>query len=107
MLHILYQKTLVFSTISKATPTWVHIDKRYGTPACPTGGYPLIKQGSRGVYVMVLQDALNYLGYNSGNIDGLFGPNTRAAVVRFQRDNNLSADGIVGCNTWRRITNKF
>lgn len=56
---------------------------------------------------MVLQDALNYLGYNSGNIDGIFGQNTRSAVVRFQRDNNLSADGIVGCNTWRRIANKF
>lgn len=92
---------------SKSTSTWVHIDKRYGTPACSTGGYPLIKQGSRGVYVMVLQDALNYLGYSAGSIDGIFGPNTRAAVVRFQRDNNLSADGIVGCNTWRRLTNKF
>ena len=89
------------------TPTWVHIDKRYGTPACPTGGYPVIRQGTRGVYVMVLQDALNYLGYSSGNIDGIFGPNTRSAVVRFQRANNLSADGIVGCNTWRRLTNKF
>ena len=89
------------------TPTWVHIDKRYGTPACPTGGYPVIRQGTRGVYVMVLQDALNYLGYNTGNIDGIFGNNTRSAVIRFQRANNLSADGIVGCNTWRRITNKF
>lgn len=89
------------------TPTWVHIDKRYGTPACPTGGYPVIRQGNRGVYIMVLQDALNYLGYNTGSIDGIFGPNTRAAVVRFQRANNLSADGIVGCNTWRRLTNKF
>jgi len=89
------------------TPTWVHIDKRYGTPACPTGGYPVIRQGSRGVYVMVLQDALNYLGYNTGSIDGIFGSNTRAAVIRFQKDNGLSADGIVGCNTWRRLTNKF
>ena len=89
------------------TPTWVHIDKRYGTPACPTGGYPVISQGARGVYVMVLQDALNYLGYNTGSIDGIFGANTRAAVIRFQRANNLSPDGIVGCNTWRRITNKF
>ena len=56
---------------------------------------------------MVLQDALNYLGYNTGSIDGIFGANTRAAVVRFQRANNLSQDGIVGCNTWRRLTNKF
>lgn len=89
------------------TPTWVHFDKRYGIPACSTGGYPIIRQGTRGVYVMVLQDALNYLGYSTGNIDGIFGSKTRNAVVSFQRANNLSTDGIVGCNTWRRITNKF
>ena len=89
------------------TPTWVHIDKRYGNPACPTGGYPLVRQESRNTYVMVLQDALNYLGYNAGSIDGMFGSNTKAAVIRFQKANKLSADGIVGCNTWRSITNKF
>lgn len=89
------------------TPTWVHIDSRMGTPACTTGGYPLVKQKSRGVYVMVLQDALNYLGYNVGNIDGIFGTKTKNAVVRFQRANSLSKDGIVGCKTWKSITGKF
>lgn len=89
------------------TPSWVHIDKRLGTPACSSGGYPLVKQGSKGVYVMVLQDAMNYLGYNAGAIDGLFGLGTKAAVQRYQRANGLSADGIVGCNTWKSITNKF
>jgi len=78
-----------------------------GTPACATGGYPLIKRGARGVYVMVLQDALNYLGYNSGTIDGIFGSKTRNAAIRFQRANRLSQDGIVGCQTWRSITGKF
>lgn len=87
------------------TPTWVHIDKRYGTPACPTGGYPLVKQGTRGVYVMVLQDILNYLGYNAGSIDGIFGLKTKSAVQSFQRRNNLSQDGIVGCATWRSLVN--
>ncbi len=89
------------------TPTWIHIDSRMGTPACSTGGYPLVKQNSRGVYVMVLQDALNYLGYNSGNIDGIFGNNTRNAVRRYQSANRLSVDGIVGCATWKSITGKF
>jgi hypothetical protein len=89
------------------TPTWVHFDKRYGTPACSTGGYPLIKFRSRGVYVMVLQDALNYLGYSTGGIDGIFGNKTLTAVKAFQRANNLSSDGIVGCGTWRKLTNKF
>ncbi len=89
------------------TPTWAHMDKRYKNPACPTGGYPLVRFGDKGVYVAVLQDALNTLGYNAGNIDGIFGNNTKNAVLRYQRANNLSADGIVGCNTWRSITEKI
>ena len=56
---------------------------------------------------MVLQDALNYLGYNTGNIDGIFGTKTKNAVIRFQRANKLSQDGIVGCKTWKSITGKF
>ena len=89
------------------TPTWAHMDKRYKNPACPTGGYPLVRFGDKGVYVAVLQDALNTLGYNAGNIDGIFGNNTKNAVLRYQRANNLSTDGIVGCNTWRSITEKI
>ena len=47
------------------TPTWVHMDRRYGTPACSgtTAGYPTLRRGSRGCYVMILQDALSTLGY--------------------------------------------
>lgn len=89
---------------AELTPTWVHVDTRNPNQACPTGGYPLIKKGDKGVYVLVLQDALNTLGYNAGNIDGIFGNNTKNAVIRFQNANGLSADGIVGCNTWTALT---
>lgn len=85
------------------TPTWVHADKRLLPPACASGGYPLIKQGNRGVYTAVLQDALNTIGYNAGTIDGMFGTNTKNAVVRFQKAKRLSPDGIVGCNTWTAL----
>ncbi|MDD2375889.1 MAG: peptidoglycan-binding domain-containing protein [Clostridia bacterium] len=88
------------------TPTWVHVDKRFGTPACSRGGYPLVKKGSSGVYVAILQDALNTLGHNAGTIDGVFGTGTMNAVIRFQKANGLSADGIVGCSTWERLTSK-
>ena len=27
------------------TPSWVHFDKRFGTPACSTGGFSTIKKG--------------------------------------------------------------
>lgn len=59
------------------------------------------------MYVATLQDALSALGYSPGAIDGIFGSGTKNAVVRFQRANNLSADGIVGCNTWKKIVEKI
>lgn len=89
------------------TPTWVHVDRRFGTPACRTGGYPLLRQGAVGVYVATLQDALDALGHNPGTIDGIFGTGTRNAVIRFQRANGLTPDGIVGCNTWKKIIEKM
>ena len=82
------------------TPTWVHFDKRSFPSACSSGGYPLIRQGSRGVYVLIAQDDLNTLGFRTGGLDGVFGSQTRNAVINYQRSRGLTADGIVGCNTW-------
>ena len=89
------------------TPTWVHFDRRYGTPACrgTTAGYPTLRRGSRGCYVMILQDALSTLGYQTGNrIDGLFGTRTEEALRGYQRRTSLAVDGVCGCNTWKKIT---
>jgi hypothetical protein len=88
------------------TPTWVHLDKRLSPPACPGGGYISLSQGMKGVYVLVLQDALNALGYKTGGLDGIFGNATKEAVANFQRANGLAGDGIVGCATWRALTQK-
>lgn len=85
------------------TPTWVHFDAREGPPAC-SAGYPLVREGSRGVYVAVLQDALETVGIPAVGVDGIFGLATRQGVIRFQRENGLSADGIVGCLTWTRLS---
>ena len=85
------------------SPTWVHFDKRFGTPACSTGGYPIIKQGSRGNYVCIAQDDLNTLGYRTGGLDGVFGAQTNTAVRNYQKAKGLSVDGIIGCNTWRAL----
>lgn len=89
------------------TPTWVHFDRRYGTPACSgtTSGYPTLRRGSRSTYVMILQDALSALGYETGaRIDGKFGTLTENALRAYQRRTGLTADGICGCNTWKKLS---
>lgn len=35
--------------------------------------------------------------------DGIYGPNTKAAVMKFQKDHGLAVDGIVGPNTWGKL----
>lgn len=85
------------------SPTWVHFDRRRGTPACASGGYPLLRLGNIGAYVLILQDSLNALGYGTGGLDGVFGNGTTNAVMTFQRSSGLSADGIVGCMTWTNL----
>ena len=77
--------------------------KEGGNPACSTGGYPLIRYGSRGAYVMIAQDDLNTLGYDTGGLDGIFGIKTQNAVKNYQTKEGLAVDGIIGCNTWRSL----
>ena len=88
---------------AQLTPSWVHFDKRFGIPACSSGGYPIIRQGSRGNYVCIAQDGLNTLGYRTGGLDGVFGTQTNIAVKKKQKAKGLSIDGIIGCNTWRSL----
>lgn len=66
--------------------------------------YPIVRNGSRGNLVRLLQYLLNYYGANI-SVDGVFGGGTERAVKEFQRANNLSADGIVGRNTWNKLLN--
>ena len=77
--------------------------KDSGKPACSSGGYPTIRRGSISNYVLIAQDDLNTLGYRTNGLDGIFGSGTQNAVISYQRSRGLSADGIVGCNTWRSL----
>ena len=58
------------------TPRWVHFDDRW-----ISSGYPLTRSGSKGVYVLIAQDSLNTLGYDTGGLDGIFGVKTRNSVI--------------------------
>jgi hypothetical protein len=63
----------------------------------------IIKKGSRGEDVKELQLALNVLGYNTGNADGIFGTATEIQVEHFQEASHLHPDGIVGKGTLKEL----
>lgn len=68
----------------------------------------VLRQGSRGQDVLTLQYLLDviaeyYSGIPSPGQDGIFGNNTREAVIAYQRQMGLAADGIVGQDTWNSL----
>lgn len=58
-----------------------------------------LKIGARGPSVALLQTALQRAGAFTGTADGIFGEQTRQAVMRFQSRNGLTPDGIAGPKT--------
>ena len=62
-----------------------------------------LRRGSRGSDVTKLQTALNSLGYDCGEADGIFGVKTEMAVRAFQAENGLAVDGIAGRFTQRAL----
>ena len=65
---------------------------------------PVIKEGSTGQDVKDLQTVLNRTGDQADIvIDGVFGAKTKEAVIAFQKQQNLTPDGIVGSKTWAII----
>ena len=66
-------------------------------------GCPMLRKGAQGNITKLLQEKLIKLGYNTNGVDGIFGSGTYSAVREFQKTRGLSADGIVGENTWRKL----
>lgn len=54
--------------------------------------------------VLALQQRLAELGYNTGQTDGIFGGKTDRCVREFQRDRELSEDGVFGPQTFKELT---
>ena len=66
--------------------------------------FPTLRQNNNGNFIKILQYLLNEYGANL-SVDGDFGGATYRAVLNFQKNNNLTADGIVGRNTWNKLLN--
>jgi peptidoglycan hydrolase-like protein with peptidoglycan-binding domain len=63
----------------------------------------VLKSGSRGEAVAVLQRTLTGLGYAPGPADGVFGSGTVAAIRSFQKANGLTVDGKAGVGVKRAL----
>lgn len=83
---------LLYSSKAKEAP--VNASSEEGTTP-----YATLRYGDTGNEVLEMQNRLIALGYLSGLADGNFGLLTKAAVVRFQRENNLVRDGVAGSKT--------
>ncbi|MBR5868690.1 MAG: peptidoglycan-binding protein [Clostridia bacterium] len=62
-----------------------------------------IRLGARGSDVALLQLGLSRAGYYRGALDGIFGGQTREALMEFQRAEGIGADGIAGEESWRGL----
>ena len=72
-------------------------------PAFQLSERQIAQPGTTGRHVRRLQRALNELGYNVGPPDGVFGQRTLMQLRRFQRDANVTPDGVAGRTTLRAL----
>lgn len=70
-------------------------------------GDVILKLGSKGADVVELQTKLNYVGFNVGTADGIFGNLTQQGVMSFQKANLLVVDGIVGPMTAKSLNSVY
>ena len=61
--------------------------------------YPTVKEGAKGNITRLVQERLNSVGFNI-SVDGIFGEDTKKAVIVFQKNRGLSQNGIIDSNTW-------
>ncbi|MDT0379385.1 peptidoglycan-binding protein [Streptomyces sp. DSM 42041] len=64
--------------------------------------WPSVSQGASGTDTRTAQYLLRHHGHGIA-ADGQFGPNTRSAVVGFQNARGLTADGVIGSQTWPHL----
>lgn len=90
----------------EAPSEWWHVTYRGGWSGSnpgPGGIEPPLRQGDKGGDVKTLQKRLSRLGYHPIKPDGRFGSQTAQIVRRFQANQKMKPDGVVGRGTQRAI----
>ena len=64
---------------------------------------PVLREGSTGLPVRRVQSRLTAAGFDTGGVDGVFGPHTESGVRALQQATGVTVDGIVGPQTWQQI----
>ena len=82
--------------------TWAIVDT-IDASENDTNYRPVLRFGSKGEDVEYLQRRLNGIGFGSLVVDGIFGVATEESVKKFQKENGLTVDGIVGSQTWATL----
>jgi len=73
--------------------TWINIDEADQSE-------PTLTLGATGLPVRRAQKRMSLVGYEVGGVDGRYGSRTEAAVKQLQQQHAITADGIVGAQTW-------
>lgn len=72
----------------------------------------IIQEGSEGAEVIIVQELLSFISTKIPAIpnvdtDGIFGPETKNAVIAFQRQHGIEEDGIVDEETWNKLVSVY
>lgn len=99
----IYNAVIKVSELYSEGITISDIDRIYSTS---------LRRGNRGNEVKLIQYYLNFLSFFNNRLpsidaDGIFGPATENAVKAFQSEYGLTADGIVGRDTWNRLQDAY
>ena len=78
--------------------------KELAAPSAVSSANPSSATASIKPTTKEIQQALKNAGVYQGKVDGRFGPRTREAIRAFQRTSGLKVDGLVGKQTWAKLS---
>lgn len=75
-----------------------------GIPGPKTyAGLPTVRPGAKGNVTWLIQAILYIKGYDINGVDSIYGGGLEEGVRKFQKDNGLKSDAIIGQNTWKKL----